>query len=146
MMGRNFGALGSRRVFRGRGGGEGVRGPLGGQSEFHLGGSHGPGLGECGREGAPLRLAGGGDVVAVPVGGRISQFQKVCIIPGFEPSTSCILSCIPYQCATSVNPLVSISDSTLYKSIILPMGTFTCMLGIVWLTLCHTCHKIRLLV
>ena len=31
----------------------------------------------------------------------ISQFQKVCIIPGFEPSTSCILSGISYQCATS---------------------------------------------
>ena len=73
----------------------------------------------------------------------ISQFQKVCIIPGFEPSTSCILSCISYQCATSVTPLVSTSDSTLYKSIISPMGTFTCMLGIVWHTLCHTCHKIR---
>ena len=71
------------------------------------------------------------------------SFNFFCIIQGFEPSTSCILSGISYQCATSVTPLVSISDSTLYKSIISPMGTFTCMLGIVWHTLCHTCHKIR---
>ena len=70
MMGRSCGAVGFRRVFRGRGGSGGVLGPLGGQSEFHLGGSHGPGRGEGGCEGAPLRLACGGDVVAVPVGGN----------------------------------------------------------------------------